>query len=239
MRKVAILLFIGAFLCSFAISAYAYDDSTMVWGRYGRADNVYSQVSTEEKVVALTFDDGPHPKYTEEILDILKEYDIKATFFVIGKNVQYNEDIFKRCASEGHEIGNHTFTHAKADKCSYSGLKDEIEKTENVIFQFSGRHTKVFRPPTGLCDEKCVALSNELGFKTIVWNIDTKDWMHTSSDKIVSNVLSSVKNGAIILFHDYIDSPSPTPEALRRIIPKLIANGYSFMTVSELLELEI
>ena len=239
MRKITALIFAIVCLYSFELSSCACNDSVMAWGGYGKADNVYSQVCTDEKVLALTFDDGPHPKYTEEILDILKEYNIKATFFVIGRNVQYNEEIFKRCVSEGHEIGNHTFTHAKADSCSYPMLKSEIEKTEDVIFGLSGKHTKVFRPPTGLCNEKCIALSNELGFKTIVWNIDTKDWMHTRTDKIVKNVLESAKNGAIILFHDYIDSPSPTPDALRIIIPKLINSGYNFMTVSELLELEV
>ena len=232
-------LFITFFLVSsLAISGSALGPSAPVWSRYGKSDNVYSQVSTEEKAVALTFDDGPHPTYTAEILDILREYGIKATFFVIGENVERSKEVLKRCADEGHEIGNHTYSHASANNCTTRTLKEEIEKTDRIIFDLIGKKPALFRPPTGICNNRSVALSTELGFKTIVWNVDTRDWAHTSTDKIIKNVLENVKSGSIILFHDYIESPSPTPDALKVIIPELIAKGYTFLTVSELLELD-
>ena len=238
--KRALSLFAAALVIfSLSISGSALEQSSPVWSSYGKRDNVYSQVSTEEKAIALTFDDGPHPKYTAQILDILKEYGVKATFFVIGKNAELCKDVVKRCAEEGHEIGNHTYTHATADACSYETLKEEIGKTERIITSLTGRTPYLFRPPTGLCNQNTVALSKELGFKTIVWNVDTRDWAHTRTERIISSVLGNVKSGSIILMHDYIDPPSYTPEALRVIIPELIARGYTFVTVSELLELDI
>lgn len=238
MKRVTSLIASVLLTLSLSVTGSALDRSAPAWNSYGKRDNVYSQVSTEEKAIALTFDDGPHPKYTAQILDILKEYNVKATFFVIGKNVELCQDVFKRCIAEGHEIGNHTFTHVTADACSYENFKDEIEQTEQLIFELSGKKPYLFRPPTGLCNKNTVSLSKELGFKTIVWNIDTRDWAHTRTDKIISSVLGNVKSGSIILMHDYIDPPSYTPEALRVIIPELFARGYTFVTVSELLDMD-
>ena len=143
-------LFITFFLVSsLAISGSALGPSAPVWSRYGKSDNVYSQVSTEEKAVALTFDDGPHPTYTAEILDILREYGIKATFFVIGENVERSKEVLKRCADEGHEIGNHTYSHASANNCTTRTLKEEIEKTDrfaitNHIAKAGGKRRLLF-----------------------------------------------------------------------------------------------
>ena len=237
--KRILTFFISFFLVSsLAVSGNALGISAPVWSRYGKSDNVYSQVSTDEKAVALTFDDGPHPTYTAEILDILKEHGIKATFFVIGENIERSKDVLMRCADEGHEIGNHTYSHAAANNCTARALKEEIEKTDRIIYELIGKKTELFRPPTGICNNRSVSLSTELGLKTIVWNVDTRDWAHTSTDKIIKNVLENVKSGSIILFHDYISAPSPTPAALRVIIPALTAKGYTFLTVSELLELD-
>ena len=235
-----VISFIASLLVitSLSVSGCALECHAPAWSSYGKRDNVYSRVSTDEKAIALTFDDGPHPKYTAQILDILKEYGVKATFFVIGKNVENFRDIFKRCVTEGHEIGNHTYTHATADACSYEEFKKEITKTDKIIFDHTGKRTSLFRPPTGLCNQNTVSLSKELGFKTIVWNIDTRDWAHTRTDKIINAVLGNVKSGSIILMHDYIEPPSYTPEALRVIIPELIARGYTFVAVSELLGMD-
>ena len=238
MKRLIVLLLSYLILVTLIISGNAIAPEVSVWNGYGKKDNVYYQVSTDEKIIALTFDDGPHPKYTDQILDILKEYNVKATFFVIGKNVELNKNVFKRCIAEGHEIGNHTFTHATADTCSYENFKTEIQKTDQIIFELSGKHPYLFRPPTGLCNKNIVALSKELSFKTIVWNIDTRDWAHNSKANIIRSVLNSVKSGSIILMHDYIDPPSYTPEALKALIPELISRGYTFVTVSELIGID-
>lgn len=198
------------------------------------ADVVYSWHS-KEKCIALTFDDGPHPVYTQEILDILSEYNIKATFFVIGENAIWYSDLVKLEYEAGHEIGNHTFTHSNLKTIPYNEMCDEIYKTEQVIYENIEYRTRLLRPPGGQYgDEACNAASNQ-DYRIICWSIDTRDWAHTETKDIVDNVLTSVRGGDIILFHDYISGKSPTPDALRIIIPKLLQEGYKFVTVSELI----
>ncbi len=205
------------------------------WGGFGRQDNVYSCVGTDEKIIALTFDDGPHPKYTDEILDVLGKYNVKATFFVIGKNAESYPKKLKRIADEGHEIGNHTYSHVTAGKSSKESFSLELEKTHGIIKKITGKDTVLFRPPTGYCNTTAVKVAAEMNYKIIVWTVDTKDWMHTGRDSIVKNVKSYATGGCIILFHDFISSPSPTPSALSALIPHLLSEGYRFVTVSELL----
>lgn len=221
---------IMAFLFTVCSQNYAF-------GIYQNDANVFTKVVTDQKFVALTFDDGPHPRYTEEILDILDQYGIKATFFVIGKNAVLYDDVFRKCVQKGHEIGNHTYSHKSAKNCVYEELKKEALHTNSIIEGITHKKTALFRPPTGFYNENCLRLSRELGFNTVLWNIDTRDWAHTPADKIVSNIKRNVKNGSIILFHDYVTYPSPTPCALSAIIPFLISRGYRFLTVSELIEL--
>ncbi len=212
-------------------------DACEAWGGFGVADNVYSHASTGEKLIALTFDDGPHPKRTGEILDILSEFGVKATFFVIGKNAQLYPRILKRIASEGHEIGNHTFSHMVSDRADSAALTDELKRTEKLIFEITGKKPTLFRPPTGYCNRVTLDSARELGYKIIVWTVDTKDWAHSSRQSIVENVTRNATSGSIILMHDFIAGDSPTPSALRSIIPTLLAQGYEFVTVSDLLSL--
>ena len=229
-----ILSFLAVFL-TLSFPIYAENDATTVWGGFGRRDNVYSCADTEEKIIALTFDDGPHPKYTSEILDILDKYDVKATFFVIGRNAESYPSALKRIADSGHEIGNHTFTHVTAERVSAKEFKAELEKTHSTIKRITGVSPAVFRPPTGHCNSVTVKSAAEMGYKLIVWTVDTKDWMHETTQNIVNTVKSRTRSGSIILFHDYISKPSPTPNALRVLIPYLLSSGYRFVTVSELL----
>lgn len=181
-----------------------------------------------KKQIALTFDDGPHRKYTAIILDILKGYGVKATFFVIGVNAEEHPELVKREADEGHAIGNHTYSH----KCSPNdekGLCEEIAKTDNIIYEITGKYPVLFRPPGGAVTS-CVRRASEDKEKRIVlWTIDTRDWAHESVDSIVKNVLKNAKNGSVILFHDYITPDSPTPQALRIIIPALLKQGFEFV----------
>jgi len=224
-----------AFLLLLPLPLRADSDSLDVWGGFGRKDNVYSCVGTDEKIIALTFDDGPHPKYTDEILDILSEYNVKATFFVIGKNAESYPKKLKRIAEEGHEIGNHTYSHITAGKSSEAGFHAELERTHGIIKRITGKDTVLFRPPTGYCNTTAVKSAADMNYKIIVWTVDTKDWMHTGKDSIVKNVKAYATGGCIILFHDFISSPSPTPAALSELIPYLLSEGYRFVTVSELL----
>lgn len=226
-----------AVLLSFSASAHAVGGAP--WIGFGREDNVFCGVDTKEKVIALTFDDGPHPRYTDAILDILKEYGIRATFFVVGENAALYHDELKRIADEGHEIGNHTYTHADLKRIDKSALQKELEETERIIESLSGKRPAVFRPPEGKCNETVVECANERGYTTVLWNVDPRDWASPTAKEVSDVILKNAQCGSVILCHDYnSNGRSPTPDALRTVIPMLKAMGYSFVTVSELLRLE-
>ena len=219
------------------ISVFA-QESIDAWSSFDKSDGVYARVTTNDKVVALTFDDGPHPYLTPKILDILDKYNAKATFFVVGKMAQYYSDTLKDIARRGHEIGNHTLTHLPESKENCSELKEEILETEDIIFKLTAKKTLLFRPPTGYCCANAVSMTGQLGYKTVVWDIDTRDWALRSPQNIFNDVKKHVKNGSIILFHDFIGKGSPTPNALELVIPWLIDQGYRFVTVGELIGME-
>ena len=199
------------------------------------AGSVYYNGDTNEKLVALTFDDGPHKYRTPEILDILDKYNVKATFFVVGAMVHEYKDIIKREINSGHEIGNHTYNHSKMRKLSCDGLIKELEATENELFEIAEYRPKLFRPPEGYYSDQIAKAVGKIDYNIILWNIDTLDWAHNEVDKICECVYEGIKPGSIILFHDYVVGKSPTMAALERIIPELLSRGYKFVTVSELI----
>ncbi len=201
---------------------------------YSEAD-IYKNHENSSKKIAITFDDGPHPQYTAQILDILKKYNIPATFFVVGTNVVRYPELITREIDEGHEIGNHTYNHAYLKNERRGTILNEIIDTERAIFEAADYRPKHLRPPGGMYNKEVCLLAGRLDYDIIIWDIDTRDWAKTPTDKIVNNVLTNVKSGDIILFHDFICGKSPTPEALEQIIPKLLEQGYSFVTVSELI----
>jgi len=198
--------------------------------------SVYSSHVNAQNKIALTFDDGPHPRYTPEILDILREFNIHATFFLIGENAERYPELVERIQREGHEIGNHTYGHANLQTVEECLIQKEIERAENSILLIADQRPKLLRPPGGLYDERVCRAALDLEYDIILWNIDTLDWAHTPSKAIVDNVLTNVQCGDIILCHDFIGGdPSPTPEALRILIPDLLARNFDFATVSELI----
>lgn len=197
---------------------------------------VYKSNADGGKKIALTFDDGPHPSKTKNILDILDKYDVKATFFVIGVNVKNYCSSFKDILERGHEIGNHTYNHKALNSNVKEIISEEISKTEEEIRKNGGQSTNLIRPPCGLYNEKLIKLAMQNDYKIVLWNIDTNDWAHAKSEEMTKNVLNKVKGGDIILFHDYISGISNTADALDEIIPKLIEQGYEFVTVTELLQ---
>lgn len=198
---------------------------------------VYGCVSNDEMKIALTFDDGPHPKRTGEILDVLGEYGIKATFFQVGENVILYSDAAKRVVAEGHEIGNHTYTHPHIKNLNEDQLSEETKKCENAIIDVTGVHPKLFRPPEGVVDAAVKTWASKSGYSVVLWSVDTKDWAGTSSEDMVLKVQNKIKSGDIILMHDYSSKRCHTVEALKKMIPMLIDKGYEFVTVSELLGL--
>lgn len=192
-------------------------------------------VGNGEMKIALTFDDGPHRCYTPEILDVLDEYGIKATFFVIGSNCEENLGIVRRELDSGHEIGNHTYSHPHLTKITAEKLFGEIVSTENILFEVGEYRPKLFRPPEGVYSLTVSRTLERLDYIPILWSVDTTDWRHPSAEKIARTVLENVKPGSIILCHDFVSGKSNTAEALRMFIPELLERGYVFVTVSELL----
>ncbi len=192
-------------------------------------------VKNDYKRIALTFDDGPDERYTPEILDILREYGVKATFFVVGSNCRMCPEIIKRELDEKHEIGNHTYSHPRLKTLSSKQLISEIIETENIIYEISEYSPKLFRPPEGVYTKQISNVVDRLEYLPVTWSVDTLDWKGTSAEKITEAVLSSPFSGMIILCHDYNSFTSHTAEALRMFIPELQRQGYEFVTVSELL----
>ncbi|MGF7036685.1 polysaccharide deacetylase family sporulation protein PdaB [Paenibacillus mucilaginosus] len=202
-----------------------------------RPSEVVWNVETDQKLIALTFDDGPNPVYTPQILDLLHEYGAKGTFFVIGKRVQLYPAIAIREVNEGHEIANHTFDHHFLKHYPAERLITEIRQTQEVIFDITEQMPHVFRPPGGYYNDALLQSMKEDKLTVVMWSWyqDTKDWMKPGVDKIVAQVLNNVHNGDIILFHDLQGDCSQTVDALRRILPELKQRGYEFVTVSDLI----
>lgn len=201
--------------------------------------HIYAANRDAGKYVALTFDDGPHPKYTEEILDILKENNAKGTFFVIGMNAESYPELVRREYDEGHEIGNHTYSHPDMNKISVAKALEEINKTQDIISDITGSAPQLFRAPGGIFSDELIGKIEEIDCKPILWSWrqDTRDWSRPTVKYVVSTVIDNLQNGDIILFHDYNQKGSPTPDALRIILPKLKEMGYETVTVSELISL--
>ena len=188
------------------------------------------------KKIALTFDDGPHPVYTREILDILSEYGVRATFFIVGKNAEEYPDLIIDEIADGHELGSHTYSHKYINRLSDEEITDELSENEEVISAICDYRFKNIRPPGGIYSDYLEKAAQEFSYNVVLWSVDTRDWTRPDPERIVRAVESNVKDGDIILMHDYVaGGASSTPAALRRIIPDLLERGFEFVTVSELL----
>ena len=190
----------------------------------------------DKPIIALTFDDGPHPRETDEILDVLRKYDVKGTFFIAGKHAKWYPESLLKASKENHEIGNHTFTHPDISSLNKEQIKQEILGCEEIIMDLTGVKTNLFRPPYGSYRKSELAeIADELGYKIVLWTtLDTKDWENPPAQKIADLVIDKAKNGDIILLHDY--GTNNTVEALDILIPKMIEKGFEFVTVSELIQ---
>lgn len=184
---------------------------------------------TETKKIALTFDDGPHPRYTEELLDGLAERNVKATFFLLGQNIEGREEIIRRMAEEGHLIGNHTYYHVDITKLSQNEACREILDTSEKITAITGQPVEYIRPPFGSWDKE---LECEVMMIPVFWSVDTLDWTTKNENQIVQKVVTKIEENDIILMHDSYDS---TVKAALRIIDLLQAEGYEFVTADELI----
>jgi polysaccharide deacetylase family sporulation protein PdaB len=205
---------------------------------YEERGDIVWEVPTHRKLIALTFDDGPDESKTVAILDLLKQYDAKATFFVVGSRVEKLPEIVKRERKEGHDVGNHTFHHPSFHRISPNKALSEIDQGQASIINATGTETHFFRPPGGSYTDSLVKLSKEKGLKMILWSWhqDTLDWRKPGVHRIVNKVLRNARNGDIVLMHDYVYKSTQTVEALKIILPELKKRGFTFVTVSELLD---
>lgn len=203
-------------------------------------DIIIKRGNEDEKIIALTFDDGPDQDYTPQVLDILKKYDVKATFFVVGENVTWNPDLIKREFEEGHEIGNHTFTHINVAKKAYGEIDSEITRTQEEVKKIIGQEPKLFRPPYRAISRNMCDIIKSKDMNIILWsNLDPRDWSNPGVGYIINTINNKVENGNIILLHDYNKvrvQKTQTIQALEVVIPALKAKGYEFVTVSELID---
>ena len=211
------------------ISDYSYEDNC----------DIIVANRNASKQIALTFDDGPSELYTKEILDILSENNARATFFVIGKNAERFPELIELEKENGHEIGNHTYSHPELRKINAEKFDEEIKKTQEILKEITGEYPILFRPPGGYLSNPIVEKISSNNLSTVLWSWrqDTRDWKKPQADVIVNTVINNIKDGDIILFHDFNTKGSTTPEALKKLLPKLRGMGYEFVTVSELVSI--
>ena len=193
----------------------------------------YSSAHVEGPYIAMTFDDGPSPETTPRLLDMLKQRNIKVTFFLIGQNAERNPEIVRRMLAEGHEIGNHSWTHPQLSKLSDDRVTQEITKTQDTIKNESGFTPTTLRPPYGAITARQRAwIENQFGLNIILWSVDPFDWKRPGPSVITQRILSGARPGAIILSHDI---HKQTVDAMPATLDALLAKGYKFVTISQLL----
>jgi len=193
----------------------------------------YGQVRVDQPYIAMTFDDGPSAENTPRLLEILKQRNIKATFFLIGQNAASNPDIVRRILADGHEVGNHSWTHPQLSKLSDERVTAEITKTQDAIKDASGYTPTLLRPPYGaITPRQREWIESQFGLNIILWSVDPFDWKRPGASVITQRILSQVRPGAIILSHDI---HKQTVDAMPATLDALIAKGYKFVTVSQLI----
>lgn len=190
-------------------------------------ETVNRTIDSNKPIIALTFDDGPS-KYTKQIVDLLNKYNCNATFFVLGNKVKIYKDIIKESISYGNEIGNHSYNHKWLSKLKSDDIKNQINKTQDILEKEVNYTPILLRPTYGSVNKK---IRNNTNLEIVLWTVDTLDWKIKSSKKIAERSLSQIKDRSIILMHD---THERTYEALKIMIPKLIDEGYQFVTISEL-----
>lgn len=195
-----------------------------------------AKLDSRQKAIALTFDDGPWPTTTVQILDILKQNNIKGTFFWVGRYLQVYPELGKKVAQAGHAIGNHTWNHQYI-KYNEEGAAREIDRTTSLIEELTGIRTYMFRPPGGILNNGLAAYAQKKNYTVVMWSADSLDW-RTATQSLMENVMRQANSGGIVLMHDGGGNRSRTVEALPNIIAKLKKEGYTFVTVPELLQME-
>src|SRR5215467_207417 len=195
----------------------------------------FSLVHTDGPYIAMTFDDGPSATLTPKLLDLLAARHIKVTFFVIGENVAEHPEIVARAAREGHEIGNHSWSHPNFAKMSQESVRSQLQRTDDAIKNATGQRPTLLRPPYGsITDREKRWIHDEFGYDIILWDVDPLDWKRPGPAVVRSRILKETRPGSIVLSHDIHPG---TIEAMPSTLDELEAKGFKFVTVSELLDM--
>ncbi len=238
-KVASLILALIASIATFFLGSFFY-----VYYGFGHQPDIYRSGSAQSNMVALTFDDGPSSEFTPAILDILQEYNVIATFFMVGSHIEKYPEIAQRIVDEGHEVGNHTQNHSNIPSLSTVALHKEIMEATAAITDIAGKYPSYIRPPRGLYDGRLRRLANLLGQKIVLWTLSTRDWRYgVTPDKIVKNVSTKVKGGDIILFHDsgaLIKNEGgdrrATVLALPQVIETIRARGLEIVPLSIMLD---
>jgi peptidoglycan-N-acetylglucosamine deacetylase len=190
-----------------------------------------SGVGPADKVVALTFDDGPDPSFTPRVLDVLSHYDVPATFFMIGWEAAASPDLVRRVAASGDGVGSHTWNHIDLTRLSDAGMAVQVDKTQALLSSETGWKVACIRPPQGHVNPGLVRRLSQRGLTTVLWSADTRDWTLPGTDTIVRRALAELSPGAIILMHDGGEDRRQTLAALPRIIESVHAQGYRLVPI--------
>jgi len=242
-RRIAELVLLGSFSLILAAAAQAQipdlkqplapgvklHDQTNLW----QGDKLLSlwRGDPARREIALTFDDGPHPPFTQRLLALLKQLNVRATFFLVGKKVDQAPDVVALIARDGHEVANHTYHHLNLDKMTQADAATEIRLGNEAIKRACGKTPVMFRPPGGHHHPHVLRAAGSLGMTVILWTDDPADFANPGADVIVSRILEQVGNGSDILLHDGVEQ---TLEMLPDLIARLRQDGYRFVTLSEM-----
>ncbi len=193
----------------------------------------FTEVNVDGPYIAMTFDDGPHATNTPKLLEMAAKRHIKLTFFVLGECVEQNPTVLQREVAEGHEIGNHSWSHPNLAKLSDEAVHSQLQRTEDIIVKTAGLKPKLMRPPYGeLTKRQRIWVNHDFGYKVILWDVDPLDWKRPGPSVVARRIIAGTRAGSIILSHDI---HPPTIEAMPQVFDALLAQGFKFVTVSELL----
>jgi peptidoglycan-N-acetylglucosamine deacetylase len=196
----------------------------------------FTEVNVDGPYIAMTFDDGPHVTNTAKLLEIAAKRHIKLTFFVLGECVEQNPTVLQREVAEGHEIGNHSWSHPNLAKLSDEAVRSQLQRTQDIMVKITGVKPKLMRPPYGeLTKRQRILVNDEFGYKVILWDVDPLDWKRPGPNVVARRIIAGTRPGSIILSHDI---HPPTIEAMPQVFDALLAKGFKFVTVSELLAMD-
>jgi peptidoglycan-N-acetylglucosamine deacetylase len=230
-----LILILSAFAISDAQNS-ALQPTSPVPNPPGGEKITFTEVNVDGPYIAMTFDDGPHATNTPKLLEMAAKRHIKLTFFVLGECIEQNPDVLRREVAEGHEIGNHSWSHPNLAKLSDEGVRTQLQRTEDIIGKTTGIKPKLMRPPYGeLTKRQRILVNRDFGYKVILWDVDPLDWKRPGSNVVAQRIITGARPGSIILSHDI---HPPTIAAMPQVFDALLAKGFKFVTVSELLAMD-